>query len=489
MKMIRFDRTAMRTGRTGLLGLTSTLFMGGSRLLTNILLGRLGGPELLGIAQGVLSTASLTTLLLPSSAGSAASKYISFYKAQGDINAAKSVARHIGIRVVQATFLLAVAVVAIGSALGINEAAIVAVTLFLMLGMCGQAFIRGVHYGTNEVTRLVRWDVMVSVSSFVAVLILLIGGVRNVWVLTPLAFVSLVFVFVSWPYGKSTKAAKGLRREIDHFMLLGVVGTVSSSGFLQSSILVAAAAGGLQYAGKYSAALALTTPVSLVAAAVSLALFPAMAGDHGRGDPRSLHRRTSNSTSVLATVMVGIFGVLSFMAEPITTVVWGREFYGAGDILIVLLLALVLITIAVPSVNSLTTESNRGMIISAVSSLSGFGVGVAAWVTLRDLIPQHVVPVGYLLGACVIAAVPYGVTWKRHRHAWFGQTVLIVSALMVIVGTVVALRISEAPVWAQGMVALVFTALWVSIRAEDVKMIARLVRSVAGTRISQSPHA
>jgi O-antigen/teichoic acid export membrane protein len=265
-------------------------------------------------------------------------------------------------------------------------------------------------------------------------------------------------------------------------MLLGIVGTVSSSGFLQSSILVATATNGLHYSGQYAAALTLTTPVTLIASAIALALFPAMAGDHGRNDLLALNKRTNNATRILITVMIAMFGSISILAEPLTMLVWGREFENTSQILIFLLLAVVLITVAVPSVNSLTTQSNRGMAISAFSSLLGFTVGASTWVCLGGTAPGYSVPAGYLLGAMIISGVPYVLVWRSQRQHWSVQTMVLLGALASVLTITFSVRAADLPDWGLLIAAVLFLVVWCAVRSRDVKQIARLLVDLLGRR-------
>lgn len=473
---LHFDEggTAEGTGRTGALSLLSTIFVGGSRLVTNVLLGRLGGAELLGLTQNLMSMASIAALFLPTSAGSAASRNVAFHMADSDAVTAREVAAFISMRAFHATLFVSAVVFVITlsfRSLGLGTAL---VALLLVLATCGHAVVRGLHYGTGQVPRLVRWEISASVLSLVAVGVMLFLGVRNAWVLAPFAGIMLVFIVMSWPIGAGRGLSRIIKRDIDRFMFLGVVGTLSSSGFLQSSVLVATAINGLAYAGHYAAALSLTTPVSLIAGATSLALFPAMAGDHGRRDTAAIRRRTRDVTSVLITMMVAVLGVLALLSDLVTSIIWGPEFAASAGILVLLLVAVVVTTVAIPSVNALTTESNRGMAMSAASSVLGFAVGIIVWVSLATAFPLWAVPVGYLTGAVVIAAVPYIIMWRRQSQRWAGQTILFATVIGTITAIVVVLSMVTAPWWVAVCCATAFLAIWMVVRGGDVATMTRL---------------
>ena len=107
-------------------------------------------------------------------------------------------------------------------------------------------------------------------------------GVRGTALLLPLVLSYSVYTLAGWP-----RAAAGGTlpdaRELDHFVVLGVAGSIASTGFLQLSMIVA---------GHTSPR---RTPVSTPppwhrdpglagALSLSLVLFPSLAEAWGRGD-------------------------------------------------------------------------------------------------------------------------------------------------------------------------------------------------------------
>ncbi|PJI55192.1 hypothetical protein CTI14_07060 [Methylobacterium radiotolerans] len=61
------------------------------------------------------------------------------------------------------------------------------------------------------------------------------------------------------------------------------MGTLASTGFAQAAVLVGGVAQGLSFVGQYSAAMTMTTPLGVLAAALAAVLFPALAATHSVG--------------------------------------------------------------------------------------------------------------------------------------------------------------------------------------------------------------
>lgn len=77
---------------------------------------------------------------------------------------------------------------------------------------------------------------------------------------------------------------------------------------LQASVVLARVSEGTSDAGQFAAALALATPGSLVAAALSLVRCPSMSAAFGRGDRAAVRRQAYLATRGLAPRTVAAFG-------------------------------------------------------------------------------------------------------------------------------------------------------------------------------------
>lgn len=275
---------------------------------------------------------------------------------------------------------------------------------------------KGLQLGAGLVARSAIIDMTCAATCVVGVAVLLVAGVRGIGLVAPMVVGFALCAALSRVGRSDVKMSSTARREITVFIGLGVIGTLASAGFLQASVVVAKFAGGVALAGQYAAALALTTPISMIAAAISLSLFPMLAEAVARGDEEKVRHQTINATNALVAMMVGIAGPASLLAGPTILFLWGGEFAGAAKIAPLILIAIVCNAISVPSVNSLTSRSNRGMAISAASSVVGFLAGLTIWVFLTPAAPLLGIALGYAGGVLLISATPVIVIWKSGRY-------------------------------------------------------------------------
>lgn len=470
-----YDRTTTDAlGRKGMLALISRLAPGIATLLVNVAIGRLGGTALLGLTQTVTSGASIAALVYP--AGGAASRYLSSLGAQGERETAQAVAAHLSRRVLLASTAAAL-VVSASVLLGNHGSGSVALLSGLMvIAVAGRAFVEGLHFGGGEGARLAKWSLTIAILSSTATVVLLLIGVRDVWVMAPLIALPLAFVVFSWPRRASRRLTGGLAKEIRGFVALSVVGTLASTGFGQAAVLVGGASQGLSFVGQYSAAMTMTTPLGVIAAALAAVLFPALAATHSVGTAEAVKLRLGAVTSIVITVMVGLFIPLAVLSELLVSLIWGSKFPQTAWIILFVLPAIVVSTIAVPAVSTVTASSNRGMATSAVSSVIGAVTGVVVWVVLIPSGSPVAIPLGFAAGTVVIAAIPLVIAWRRYRMAWAGEMILVV---VVLAGTLALAVLGQqwelSPVYSV-LGAAVLTGLWLLVRHRSVRILLSRLR-------------
>jgi putative peptidoglycan lipid II flippase len=209
-----------------------------------------------------------------------------------------------------------------------------------------------------------------------------------------------------------------LRRELDHFVLFGIAGAVAVTGSLQLSMVVARLVDTKAEAGQYAAAMSLATPASLLAGSMSLVLFPAMAEAWGKGDREAFRRQGDHAMRLLVLAMVAVFGALVLVSRPLVRVVFGADFAHAATLLPWLLLAVLTISIGVGAVTSLTTRSQRGVVLSSAASAAGLVVGAVVWTAIAPGHGVRAVAIGYLVGTVVGTAVPIVIVWRQDRQRW-----------------------------------------------------------------------
>jgi len=462
--------------RRGVLSTVGVAVQGAARFVMNVLIGRIGGPSVLGSVASAISTAQLFSLLWPTTTGSAASKFVAQARGKGAPAQASAVAAHLAKRTIQAGLLLAITSVPIWILVDHGGLAGAGAVAALVIGYSGYSFTRGLQYGAGQVPRATAWDVTTGVLGLAGVLALLILGVRGILVILPLAAAYILFAVAGWPWGANGHPAPALRREMDSFVALGVAGTVASAGFLQLSMIVARLTDGVANAGQYAAALALATPPSLLAMSLSLVLFPSMAEAWGRRDVEGFKRQTDRATRALVTTMTAIFGPIALCGSLIVAVIWGNQYGHAATLLPILLLAILANTMGVACTNSLTSRSHRGMVTSTVSSLTGMTVGLLLWALLAPRWGTLGVAIGYLGGTILIAAIPIVIVWRRDGHRWKGLAFRLAAGLAALVSLLALERTVSPSPWLEPVIALAFIAGWLMLMRNDVRAVLALAQ-------------
>lgn len=470
LQAVSLDSPARTTMvRRGMLSTVGVAVQGVARFVMNVLVGRIGGPAVLGSVASAISTAQLFSLLWPTTTGSAASKFVAQSRGRADGAEASAVAAHLAKRTVQSGLLLAIAAVPVWTLVDHGGWAGAGAVSMLILGYSGYNFTRGLQYGAGQVPRATGWDVTTAVLGLVGVVVALVVGVRGVLVVLPLALSYIIFAIAGWPWGARGKPAHALRREMDAFVALGVVGTVASAGFLQLSMIVARLTDGVANAGQYAAALALATPPSLLAMSLSLVLFPSMAEAWGRKDLTAFKRQTDRATRALVTIMTTIFGPIALCGSLIVTVIWGDRYGHAAVLLPILLLAILANTMGVACTNSLTSRSHRGMVTSTISSLVGMAFGTLVWAVLAPRWGTVGVAIGYLAGTMVIAGIPITIVWRRDGHHWSSLAVRTAVGIALLVTLLAVERTLLTALWIEPIFALVFAGSWLILIGREAR--------------------
>jgi putative peptidoglycan lipid II flippase len=440
------------------------------RFLFSLLIGRSSGPAVLGAASAPVSLALFASLLWPTATGTAAAKFVAIARGAQREHEVEGVAAHLARRTVSSSLVLAVCAGVVALTVLDTGPAAAGMTALLTLAYSGYAFTRGLQFGAGQVQRATVWDVASATASLV-VLVLVVTSHAVALLLLPLVLGYALYAVVNWPRATKECPTPELRREMDGFVMLGVIGTLASTGFLQLSNVLARAANSPHEAGLYAAALSLATPASLLSRSFGLVLFPSMSEAHGREDRASLRAQTDLGTRALVVLMVGLFGIVVLLSQVVLRIAYREEFSGASTILPIMLVAVLCSTVVVASVNFLTSTSQRGMRISATTSVSGMLVGCASWAVLVPLYGVTGVAVGFLIGSAAIAFPPLVVVWRQERHHWTGLALRFVLAVAVLVALAVYEERSGAGDLRCLALAAGFAVVWLVVSWRDVRRV------------------
>lgn len=431
-RKLRLDeRPALSGGARVRLSLLGVLAQGGLRFGTNLVIGHVGGPVALGTSSTAIASAQLASLLGPSTSGAAASKFVARSQGAKDFHEAALVAR----RLTRISLLLALSLGAIAAAAwpGPEDAWWTPdrlVVFLLVLGYAGYSVARGIQFGSGHFWRGTAWDLATAASGLVGVAVVQVLGLSPVLSLLPVALSMMAYSISGAVPATEGSLSPRLLKEIRGFLFYGVVGTLSSAGLLQGSVLVARAVEGVAGAGIYSSALTLATPISMVAGSVSLALFPALARMHGEGDEAALQRLTDRAFRSLNSAIPVIFGPLVICGPSIQILVWGQEYDDPTSkaLLSILLLACMANTLGVVCTSSITSRGQDGVRLSTLYGVMACVVCAGSWLTLPRLTGIEGVALGYLLAAVLLWLLPVLTVWRRGGHAWMGQVSSVLAA-------------------------------------------------------------
>ena len=456
-----------------LLTIVAMVVQGAVRLLYSILVGRFTSRELLGQTNTSLSTAVLASQLWAAPAGAAGTKYVALRRAMDDEEGAKAVARHLALRTAVISVVLPTAVSVIGSRwLGLDDRQVI-MTCVLAWAYSVYNTLRGIKFGEQQYGRVAVLDSVAAATGILVLAIVLVLDLRAL-ILLPLTLGYALFAALAWPRRTRARLDPALRREVDTFVLLGVVSGVASGGLIQTSQLAAHAFGGDSGAGEYAAALTLATPPSMLAIALSTVVIPPLVAAATKGDHEGVRRSSDRLARQLTALFVGLFGSLVIVA-PTLMGVYGSGFASSIGQLRVLLLALMLTSISVAANATLTSTSTSGPWLVAGLNLAGLLASLATWPWLADAHGSLGVAYGVLIGSAIASAGSMAVVWHRERQQWWGLLGRIV------VGVALALALAAATrgvpgvggVALQGGATLIFLATWALLNRSAVTMLTR----------------
>ncbi|MBB1511519.1 lipopolysaccharide biosynthesis protein [Tessaracoccus sp. MC1627] len=425
------EPAATGAAKRGLLSIIAIGLQGGTRFLSNLLIGRVAGPLINGAVASATALAFLLHTFWPSSSPGAASKFIARARGKKDDAEVHSVTRHIALRVVQVTGVLAVACPPLWVWVYDGQWWEGLCISVILITVSTSQFARGVHFGAGQVARGTRYDILISIIGIVTTVLLLSLGVRNLLLTLPMSLALGAYSLLCWPWTAHGTPERALRSEIDKFITFSALGSMASAGMLQASQLVAAWLGP-EEAARFAPALLMVTPLSIIATALTMALYPSMAEAQGGNDTERLRRQTDLATRGFMAVMVPSFGGMAIAARPIIELVWGHRFDQSPALMPFFCLALLINNVATPSVSSITSGPHRNMWYTLLLSQAGLASAIVAWLLLVQPLGVFGVALGYGIGASVTAISLIVVAWRMYAQRWwplFAQLVVAVAAI------------------------------------------------------------
>ncbi|OMH27065.1 hypothetical protein BKD30_04030 [Tersicoccus phoenicis] len=449
-------------------GLLGSFSQGLTRFLYSVLIGRFLGAADLANINSAISLALFLSLLWPTSAGQAATRFVAQLRGEQRPDQAQAVANHLGVRMLGVSVPLAALSVGISITVLHLDVATASCAGLLLLGYAGWSFTRGVQYGAGQIVRSALWDVAGSLAALVMLAAVLIAGLQP-FLLLPLALSYGLYAVVCWPAPSTAVVDTALLSSINAFVRYGVLGTLSSAGMLQLSMLAANMAGTGVQAGMYAAALSLATPATMLARTGSQVLFPAMAEAGGRNDAQTMRHQTDAVTRALVVAMPAVFGGLALASPLLIDVLYGQRFAGAQDILPVLLIAVMFTTIPVAAVNRLNATGIRGARFVSIVAACGLLVAFALWLVFGPVAGVLGVALGYLVATSATSLVMVIRCWRMEHHQWTGVVLRFTVSLLLLASGVIFTNVADPPHWVGIVLSVSFVGVWTLVNFREIR--------------------
>ncbi len=454
-------------GRRGVMSVLGLVSQSGARFLVNLVAGRLGGPLVLGHVAVAMSAVQLLALVGPTSLGSAASKYMALSLGEDDLGGTRAVARHIWRTTLACALVLGLSGGLIWRIWFDGDWAESLAVAVMTASLSTYTVARGAFFGHRHIGPSGVWDALVGVIGVVGSAALLVVGVHSVLALLPMALGWIIYTWAGWPRGAEGLASAAVRSEINHFVVVTALGTLTSAGFIQASLVVARVVGGTEGSGFYSAALTISAPLSILVGAANSVLFPSMAEALGRSDEGSFRRQLHQSTEVVVVVMSGAIGLLMVLSSPVLALVWGDRFRPAEPLLPVMLGAILAYVTAVPSVSALVTRGAAQARITTAFGVVGAVVGSLVWLGTARSLGVLGVAWGYLASTVVSSGLTVAIAWRREDQRWWGLLARLVVVAAAAAGGWLLPRTGSTLVWHSSLGFLMIWAVVFGSRLRD----------------------
>lgn len=175
-------------------------------------------------------------------------------------------------------------------------------------------------------------------------------------------------------------------------------------------------------AGMFAAAMALATPASMLAQAVSQVLIPRFAF-WLHEDPAAARRRYGLVLLVLVGVLVVAFGLVAVLAGWLVPFVYGGGYEGSVQVLRILLVGAFLFSVGIIASSFLITSWRTGL--ATASAVVGTAIGVVLmYALLPALTASDAAAWGVVAGTAVTAVSSVALSLRRspaESGSWTGS--------------------------------------------------------------------
>ena len=459
--------------------------LGLTRLAYTALVGRTGDPARLAEVNSQVSLAFLATFATAAATGAGAAKFLPFTLARSGPAAAAAVRRKLGHWTLAGTTVVVLVLAGAGSWLLPHTGYADMVWVCALTAAYGAyTYAKSVLYGFQLPHRYavleVCADAVILAATVAAVLWLKdLPGASSALLLTPLVLGYAAFAVAALLATPRDRPGPmpALGSELGGFVAYTALGIAAGQGFFQVSMVVASHTADGHQAGLYAAAMSLVGPAFFLPRAMALAFFPAAAEAVGRGDTAALARHTNTVTRLLLLAALPAFTLAAMLGGPALGLLFGQSYAGGAEVFAVLVLAVLLYVVAVPSVNVLSAHALSLARIPPLASTIGVLVGTGCWLLLGGRTGAVGIAVGYLAGMVVQAGVPLVLAFRRLGISWRRRLPRYVASLAIALAlaTTAVVEGTGRP-WVVACCVLGYAAMFALLHAGEIAETARTVR-------------
>ncbi|WP_159600169.1 lipopolysaccharide biosynthesis protein [Agromyces humi] len=389
--------------RQGALSTVGVAVQGLARFGYSILIARFVGADSLALVNTLISLSIILSLLWPTAAGNAAGTFLA--RALRNRRSPRYVLRLLWIsNAIAAVVIGTIAAITASTLAGAQPTETVAV-IALTFAWSAYILTRGIRMGLGEVGSAAVWDAISAAASLGLLALVILAG-QTALLLWPLTLGYALFALSAVPSMRrkrpdltpDTATSPG---DVWHLIAWNSVGLVASNGLIQFSMVFAFASSSPEEAGMFAAAIALATPASMLAQAVSQVLIPRYA--HWlEDDPAHARGHHLRIMAAMTAVLLVAFGAVAALAPWLVPFLYGPGYEDAVPLLRLLLLGVFLFSIGLIASSFLITSWRT--LAATISSAIGLVLGVAAMVgTSASLGGAVAAAVGVIVGTAASA--------------------------------------------------------------------------------------
>lgn len=398
--------------RQAVLSTVGVAVQGLARFGYSVLIARFVGAEQLALVNTLISLSIILSLLWPTAAGNAAGAFLvrALRRGHAPQHLLARLWRSTAIALVPICLLGVVVVLTAVDATAADALALAA----LVVAWSAYILTRGIRMGLGQVGAAALWDVVTAFGTLALLGAVLATG-ADALLLWPLILGYLAFAVAAIPAMRRT-ASGGTSdtttqwSEVIHLIGWNSAGLLATNGLIQFSMVFAYATSTPREAGMFAAAIALATPASMLAQAVSQVLIPRFS--HWLDDDlRAARRHYLGVMAAMGGVLMVAFGAVAFLAPWLVPFLYGPGYDGAVPLLQLLLAGSFLFSVGLLASSFLITSWRT--VAATWASVAGSLAGIAVMAVSTGALGGAVAAsVGVLAGTSVTAVAAVAISLR-----------------------------------------------------------------------------